>query len=210
MGRLQKLIATAAVAAMGILATAGAALAVDATARSALNVRSGPGPGHSIVDTLRAGERVDVRRCTASGSWCYITHSGPDGWVYARYLNRLGTGSVPTPNDGPPVHFGIYVGPDGPSMSFGIGQPAPTPRRAVACFYGQPNYGGARFCARAGSRYTHLGAWNDRISSVRVFNGATVRMCRNVRMGGFCRTTGTNIRRLGPILNNEISSLRVY
>ena len=56
-----------------------------AEARSAVNVRSGPGTSYRVVDRLFRGEDVNVRRCRSNG-WCYITHPGPDGWVSARYL----------------------------------------------------------------------------------------------------------------------------
>jgi len=53
-------------------------------ATAALNVRTGPGLDRDIVAVLFSGERVMVGTC--SGEWCHITHSGPDGWVYAPYL----------------------------------------------------------------------------------------------------------------------------
>ncbi len=62
-----------------------AALATEATATTALNVRTGPGAGFPVVDTLTPGEVVDVTECQSNG-WCYITHPGPDGWVSSTYL----------------------------------------------------------------------------------------------------------------------------
>lgn len=53
-------------------------------ASAALNVRIGPGLEHAVVDTLFKGERVMVDFC--EGDWCRVTHSGPDGWVHASYL----------------------------------------------------------------------------------------------------------------------------
>ena len=50
-----------------------AALAAEAT--SSVNVRSGPGTGYAIVDTLSAGETVDIDRCVGSG-WCYVQKRG--------------------------------------------------------------------------------------------------------------------------------------
>ncbi|MEO9227509.1 MAG: SH3 domain-containing protein [Devosia sp.] len=43
------------------------------------NVRSGPGSGYAVVDTLKAGEYVVVINCVSS--WCNVHHIGPDGWV---------------------------------------------------------------------------------------------------------------------------------
>lgn len=65
-----------------------AAFAAPATASASVNVRSGPGTDYEIVDRLRAGERVEVEGCR--DGWCYITHSGPDGYVSASYLRRNG------------------------------------------------------------------------------------------------------------------------
>lgn len=65
---------------------ASTALASAAQSTTTLNVRSGPGTSYGVVDVLYAGENVTVEGCVASG-WCQITHSGPDGWVSARYLS---------------------------------------------------------------------------------------------------------------------------
>jgi uncharacterized protein YraI len=43
------------------------------------NVRSGPGTGYRIVDTLTKGEYVIVKDCGAN--WCVISHIGNDGYV---------------------------------------------------------------------------------------------------------------------------------
>lgn len=101
--------------------SAGSALAAVAT--TAVNVRSGPGTSYHVVDTLRAGEWVDVGR--QSGGWCYVTHSGPDGWVSCRYLGGASRPSYPMYRD-------RYYGPDfyrpyhrypSPGMGFGFGGP---------------------------------------------------------------------------------------
>lgn len=72
-----------AVAVLAGLTSVPAAMGAEATV--SLNVRSGPSTAYSVVDVLYAGENVDVEQCRSSG-WCYVTHSGPDGWVSARYL----------------------------------------------------------------------------------------------------------------------------
>lgn len=73
------------------------AAAVDATATQNVNVRSGPGASFSKVDVLSAGEVVDIREC--QGSWCYIQHSGPDGWVSGSYLSAQETAQPSQSND---------------------------------------------------------------------------------------------------------------
>jgi uncharacterized protein YraI len=77
------LLAAAVIAALGF-ATA-AAQAAPAYASSTVNVRSGAGTGYAVIDVLRPGQRVDVDYCR--GTWCYVSKSGPDGWVSARYLS---------------------------------------------------------------------------------------------------------------------------
>lgn len=81
-----------------LLLSAGAALADPAEATGAVNVRSGPGVNYSIVDQLYPGETVDVGQC--EGGWCFVDHSGPDGWVSANYLSPLGGYAPP-----PPVYY---------------------------------------------------------------------------------------------------------
>lgn len=75
-------------AALALLATSAAAFAAPAVSTGSVNVRTGPGTGYGVVDTLYRGQQVDVQQC--SGSWCYVTKSGPDGWVSASYLSRGG------------------------------------------------------------------------------------------------------------------------
>lgn len=83
----KKMIASG-LAGLTLLATVGTALAAPAVATGNVNVRTGPGTGYGVVDTLRRGEPVDVRQC--QGSWCYVQKSGPDGWVSSSYLSRGG------------------------------------------------------------------------------------------------------------------------
>ena len=67
-----------------VLATTSvAALASSAMSVTDLNVRDEAG-GY-VIDVLYDGEVVDVLDCDYG--WCYIEHSGPDGWVSASYLD---------------------------------------------------------------------------------------------------------------------------
>lgn len=99
---ISTMIAAAAVAA-GITMSGGA-MAAEATASA--NVRSGPGTSYRVVDTLYRGEPVKVGACRSSG-WCYITHPGPDGWVFARYLRD---GGAPATRRAPSVSFSFSFG----------------------------------------------------------------------------------------------------
>jgi len=105
-------------AGVALLFSAGAAFADPAQATAAVNVRSGPGTGYGVVDTLYPGENVDVGNC--QGSWCYIQHNGPAGWVSANYLDEGGGSYTPPPtyddgyDDGGPYYdepAPIYITP---------------------------------------------------------------------------------------------------
>lgn len=63
-----------------LLVSAGAASAATGTATTALNVRSGPGGSYPVIDTLPAGEIVNLLDCT--GGWCEIS-MGADGTGFA-------------------------------------------------------------------------------------------------------------------------------
>ncbi|MEQ1768633.1 MAG: SH3 domain-containing protein [Devosia sp.] len=89
---MQKFMLGTAVSVVAGLGLATAAQALDAEATTSVNVRSGPGTGYAVVDTLYAGESVDVEDCRSSG-WCHVSHSGPDGWVSSHYLSISDDGS---------------------------------------------------------------------------------------------------------------------
>src|SRR5690606_37966979 len=83
---LSRKIMAAGLAALALVATTAAASAAPAHATGNVNVRSGPGTGYSVIDTLRRGETVDIQYCR--GSWCFVDKRGPSGWVSANYLDR--------------------------------------------------------------------------------------------------------------------------
>lgn len=83
----KRILTASALATLASLGFATAVLADQATA--SVNVRSGPGTQYGVVDTLYAGENVNIETCRSNG-WCLIEHSGPDGWVSARYLSNDG------------------------------------------------------------------------------------------------------------------------
>lgn len=180
-----------------------------------LNVRSGPSTGYGVVDTLYAGENVDVQECRSNG-WCYITHSGPDGWVSSNYLTnvdqRSGGRVDRDRNVDADVNFSFGV----PGFSFSIGnggdfrpRPGRPNRGAQVCFYEDVNYRGASFCARPGDRDRSLGSFNDRISSIRIRGDAQVQVCEDYNFGGRCAVLDRSRSNLGGRNNDIISSYRV-
>jgi hypothetical protein len=88
---ISKTVSVMAIAAVAFSATIGAAFAVPAAAKSGVNVRSGPSTRYAKVDALYRGEQVNVTECRAN--WCYVEHSGPNGWVSKNYLIASGGGS---------------------------------------------------------------------------------------------------------------------
>jgi len=204
MRTLARLVLSGLALAGGLFGTA--ALGAEATA--SVNVRSGPGTGYAVVDTLRAGESVDIDRCVSSG-WCFVRKDGPDGWVSARYLSNDGSSSVRAPQPDVSLSFSI----EGFSFSFGdgsfsIGTSRPSSTARV-CFYEDVNYGGDRFCLRPGQSLRALGDWNDEISSINVNGGAEALVCEHVNFQGRCVVVSRDIRDLGRRGSDRISSIRV-
>ncbi len=94
-------------AAGALLLSAG--LASAATVSNDLNLRSGPGTGYRVIDTMPAGAYVNVIGC--SGSWCRVNWHGRVGYASASYLGSGRGYYAPPP---------VYVAPP-PVVSFGFG-----------------------------------------------------------------------------------------
>jgi uncharacterized protein YraI len=204
-----------AVAATAVVVFLPAAQAAPGTVTANVNLRSGPGTSYGVVDVVRSGTQVDVEQC--EGSWCYITKSGPDGWVSANYLSAGGTRVNP---GNPGISFGFSIGGDGqPSINFGVGNqnqnqnPRPRPPIVVepvvgeVCFFDRTRFRGSSFCVEEGESVRNLGDWADRISSIDNPDGYSVQVCseRNFRN---CRTYTTSARSLGDF-DDYIVSVRV-
>jgi hypothetical protein len=96
----------------------------------------------------------------------------------------------------------------------------PHPPRAGACFYQDPGFGGGYFCLKAGERWPSMPAgFNDRITSIRVFGGARLRVFNGDNFGSpslFLDHDVADLRRIpvdggrGRNWNDRISSLAVF
>ena len=60
------------------------ASAYQTTAKSEGAVRAEAKRSSAVVDTLTKGEAIEVVKCRIF--WCYIEHSGPDGWVRRAHI----------------------------------------------------------------------------------------------------------------------------
>jgi uncharacterized protein YraI len=102
----------------GLLMLAGIGAANAAVVTGDLNLRSGPGTGYRVIDTMPAGSYVDVVGCT--GSWCQVQFGGITGYASASYLGGGGDSYAAAPvYVEPPIYSGPYYA--GPAFGFGFG-----------------------------------------------------------------------------------------
>lgn len=189
------------------------ATAAPGEATGSVNVRSGPGTSFDIVDRLSPGEDVEVLGCRLG--WCYIEHSGPDGYVSSSYLRRSSGGTSFGSSFNLSFNFpqgSISIGDVGVSIGVGPGRPTPPPSGGSlpgdVCFYSGAGYTGSRFCMDQGELTPYVGAqWNNRISSIRNPDGYRVLVCDDAGYDD-CRTYRTSARSLGDF-DNVISSIRI-
>jgi uncharacterized protein YraI len=62
------------------------AMAMDASAATDLNIRSGPANNFTIVGVIPSGEAATLDGCVEDGTWCKVSYDGVEGWSYAPYL----------------------------------------------------------------------------------------------------------------------------
>lgn len=100
---------TLSLAAGTLLLSAGIASAAVVT--NDLNLRSGPGTGYRVIDTMPAGAYVNVIGC--DGSWCRVSWQGRVGYASSGYIGGRGAYAAAPVYVAPPpvVTFGFGVGP---------------------------------------------------------------------------------------------------
>ncbi|SPH24194.1 hypothetical protein DEA8626_03243 [Defluviimonas aquaemixtae] len=69
----------------GLLAS-GAAMAMETTATTDLNLRAGPGPNYAVTGVIPAQAAVEVAGCIDAANWCQVSYDGQTGWSYGDYL----------------------------------------------------------------------------------------------------------------------------
>ncbi len=202
----------AALGAAAAVMPTGSAMAQDAGARTTvdLNMRAGPGTGHRVILTIPQGRSVPVFGCTEGYRWCETAYRGRNGWVSARYLDGERGGRVADVGE----RLGIGIINFALNAIIGEQEKQRRPRRHArageVCFYQNHGFRGERFCRSAGQRDARMtGKWNDRISSIAVGRGASVRVCQHFGQNGWCERYDRDVRRLRGNRNDAISSYRV-
>jgi uncharacterized protein YraI len=203
------------------LLSAGSVLAVEAAAKSTVNVRTGPGTSYGIVGQLTPGEIVNVTECAPS-NFCFVERNGPDGWVSANYLTAVEDEEEEEMEEGgganPDCSFGFVVGPGGPSLSISCGDaplppapPAPpAPAAAEACLYTGNNFNGDDLCVGVGVRNALTATFNNKISSIELNGGAKAMLCDGPNLTGVCKNITVDTAPLQPSINNKTSSFSIY
>jgi Peptidase inhibitor family I36 len=108
------------------------------------------------------------------------------------YRDEVGTSGVWNPNDGVWARDGI----------------AP---RDGACFYSDTDYRGESFCVARGGTYASLPrGFNDRVASVRVFGGSSVRLYDDRDFRGHSKELRRDSANLKGRWRETISSVRVF
>jgi hypothetical protein len=86
--------------------------------------------------------------------------------------------------------------------------PPRAPSPPVACFFRSGGFVGPSFCEPIGVRRNSLGAWQDAVGSIWLFNGARVRVCAGSDLSGECHDYTDSVTRLTP--QDHVMSIVVY
>ena len=147
---------------------------------------TGPGREYDEIGIVGGGLRVRVDRCT--GLWCQIHAKNLKGWMELRNISF---------GQGPWKLF------KGPKFPVRYGGPV--------CFYSGNNYTGTETCLAGTKTYKDLSlvGLDNSFSSVKVGTGSVL-ACRDRNFRSYCVILNKDIRSLEGLLNNGITSIRVY
>ena len=152
------------------------------TGQSAANIGA---QWNDRISSIRVGPGVTVQACE---------HANFAGSCdrFARNVNRLAANdTISSYSVGGPFQVG-----DG--------------RPGRVCFFEHRDFAGNRFCANEDQYAAFVGqAWNDRISSIQVEQGATLQACQHANLEGWCERYDGSVRRLAADRNDEISSYAI-
>lgn len=173
-----------------------------ATTSLSLNARSGPDTSFPVQFVLPSGASVQITQCTVGYGWCQLTYAGQTAWSSAQYLLSVVNGQPISQVGG---QLGIPVTSQVPQPP----QPQlPTPDADEVCFYTSPSFGGNVFCVTVGNaNYSLTSPYNNTISSIRVGSSASVQVCGDPNLAGWCQTYTDDVT-LTSFRDNSISSYR--
>lgn len=84
---MKQLMLKSATVAVALVSFTGIAVAqVAATATTDLNIRSGPGPQHSVIGVIGVSDDAVINGCLENSKWCQVSYNGVEGWAYSDYL----------------------------------------------------------------------------------------------------------------------------
>jgi uncharacterized protein YraI len=168
--------------------TGSAAWTTDGWVSFSGELRSGPGKQYRITGMVDEGVRVRVDRC--SKRWCEIHTAAARGWVS---LDNLSFGQEPD---------GWFAGPKFPTKR----------GNGVVCFYSGEGFSGISFCAKSGRVIPDLAlvGGDNEISSVEINGAASALVCRDRGFRSYCEVVDVSKGRLDGLLDDGISSIRVY
>lgn len=203
--RLALLAAILTLAFAALAAAPASAQTIQARTTSDLNARSGPGNEYPVLYTIPRNTVLTVIRCTADRIWCEAQYGVRTGWSAARYLEAIGTTTIPTPTPTPtPVPT--------PTPT-----PVPTPTPAQPAQPGQPQIGqGALFDYFLNQLFgqpTPAPVPTQPVGNARPRTPADNEVCffKEADFQGdfFCARMGQSDANLAADWNDQISSLRV-
>lgn len=212
MTRLLKFAAAAAALVVG-LAVAPAFAAPNAYVTKDADVLKNPNPASTVISEVDKGDLVTILDC--KNNFCLVKEEG--GWAKQSAFGPLKQGK---PSNAP-FSFSFGVGKDGkPSFQIGVGgNGGPTvvignddedDEDPQVCFYKSKNFNGSSLCVEPGDSDDSLpGNWDDNISSIEVFGGAEVLVCRDEDLEGACANITSSKKSLPSSLDNRISSYEV-
>ena len=152
-------------------------------------LHQGPGKMYDVTGSIEAGVRVRVDRCTEQ--WCQIHTRAVRGWLPQ---SNVSFGQKPD---------GLLVGP-----KFAIQRGGP----GYVCFFDGANYTGHSVCAKSGKVWKDLALFHrdNTISSIEIGVGVSALVCRDRNFRSYCKVIDVSTGNLEGLLNNGISSVRVY
>ncbi|MBN9309980.1 SH3 domain-containing protein [Devosia sp.] len=154
-----------------------------------LVLMEGPGKAYDVVGRIDAEVRIRVDRC--SRDWCRVHRGHAAGWTSLHAIT-----------------FG--VGPHSPYAFPRLGYKWGGP--GVVCLYEGPNFTGVSLCGKSGfkARDLLLLDADNRFSSVSIEGNVSVLLCRDRDFHDYCVRLNDSKARLPRLLDNGVSSMRVY